>query len=365
MKAGVQRILQGMTQQMMHRLMHRMAREWRVTATVCVISVAACAHPTTSNTPTPSQGAGNSARPPAAGATAGAAGSSPAGTLPSGIASAAPTGALPPPPRYVTGHSVYEITSWGTVLSPGDSVTVTDTTSRVVSKIPAPPDTITTATKLVYEARWSGSDLRLTGEVAAQVTEATTGLKAASQSGAPVVAFNATIDSASGMVLFAKGVDSAQAAGQSCVSGGPSVDQAREVATERPRSLDPGATWQDTLVDKGCLADIPLVTRATRVFTVSSEPVIDPVSGAQSVLVSHTSKATMIGGGAHLGRQITLNGQGDGTTEQYYDRVTGVMLSAHTVAALQLDVGTGGHVQRLIQNADWHAKLISYSVLGQ
>jgi hypothetical protein len=196
------------------------------------------------------------------------------------------------------------------------------------------------------------------------VTAASPGLQAASQSTAPAATFSATIDSASGIVLFAKGVDSSQATGSSCAPGGPTVDQARELATERPRSLDPGATWRDTLVDKACLADIPLVTRATRVYTVSPEPATDPVSGAPSVLVTHTSQATMLGGGPHLGRQITLNGQGGGTTEQYYDRVTGVMLSAHTVADLQLDVGQGGHVQRLIQHADWHAKLVSYAAIA-
>ena len=73
----------------------------------------------------------------------------------------------------------------------------------------------------------------------------------------------------------------------------------------------------------------------------------------------------MIGGGPHLGRQITLNGKGDGSTEQYYDRVTGVMLSAHTVARLQLDVGEGGHVQRLMQQANWNAKLDRYTAEGK
>ncbi len=312
---------------------HRRASGHCTTFALCALLVAACtpAHPSTAPAPaSPSAGA-----------------SLPGSTA--GLAAAAPTGPLPPPPRYVTGHLVYDITSVGTVVTTGDTS--------------AHPDTITTNTTLTYDARWSGSDLRLTGNVAAQVTAASPGLQAASQSSAPTATFSATIDSATGVVLFAKGVDSSRAAGASCAPGGPTVDQAREVATERPRSLDPGATWQDTLVDKSCLADIPLVTRATRVYTVSPEPVNDPISGASSVLVSHTSQATMIGGGPHLGRQITLNGQGGGTTEQYYDRVTGVMLSAHTVAALQLDVGQGGHVQRLVQHADWHAKLTSYAAL--
>jgi len=242
---------------------------------------------------------------------------------------------------------VYQITSVGTVLSSAD------TSGRA--------DTITTLTTLSYDAQWSGSDLRLTGNVAGSVTTATPSLQAANQSAPLPVTFDATIDSASGVVLFGKMIDTTRTTSPQCAAGGPTVDQAREVATERPRSFAPGAAWQDTLTDRTCLADIPLVTRAVRVYTVSLETAADPVSGVQAVLVSHTSQATMIGGGSHLGRQITLNGNGDGTTEQYYDRVTGVMLSAHTVARLQLDVGEGGHVQRLTQQADWHAKLESYA----
>ena len=59
-------------------------------------------------------------------------------------------GPIPLPPRYVTGHLVYEITSLGTVQTLGDTTGHTDT--------------ITTTTTLTYDARWSGSDLRLDGQ---------------------------------------------------------------------------------------------------------------------------------------------------------------------------------------------------------
>jgi hypothetical protein len=248
----------------------------------------------------------------------------------------------------VTGHLVYEITSTGTVETAGD------TSAR--------PDTINTVTKLSYDARWSGSDLRLTGDVLPSVTAASPGLRAANQATQLPASFDATIDSSTGSVVFAQGVRVSGPTGAECPTSGPTVDQARQLATERPRSFEPGATWQDTLVDRTCLSGVPLVTHAVRVYQVASVPATDP-NGAPAVLVTHTSEASMIGGGEHMGRQISLNGKGSGTTEQYFDRTTGVMLSAHTVAALDLDVGQAGRVQRLRQHADWNAKLQEFTAI--
>ena len=285
-------------------------------------------HP--SNAPSPAHAPVSGAQPTAGAAAAGSA-----------SVAAVPLG---PPPRYIAGHLVYDLTSVGVVSSPGD------TTARA--------DTTTTATRLTYNAKWSGSDLRLSGDVATQVS----GTSPVSQP----TTFDATVDSATGMIIFGHGIDSSRTTGSTCPAGGPAVDKAREFATERPRSLASGATWQDTLTARSCLlSDVPLVTRAVRVYTVSAEPIADPVSGTESVMVSQTMQETMIGGGPHLGRQITLNGKGDGTTEQYYDRTTGVVLSAHTVVSLQLDVGEAGRVERLMQHADWRARLASYNAHAQ
>jgi hypothetical protein len=85
--------------------------------------------------------------------------------------------------------------------------------------------------------------------------------------------------------------------------------------------------------------------------------VSDRATGSQAVLISHTSTTTMAGSGHRAGHYITLYGSGTGTTEEYYDRRTGVLLSAHTAATLDLDITVSGHVQHLHQQADWRATI--------
>lgn len=291
---------------------------WLRIASLCLLSLSACApHPSTAP-----------ARPPVT-----------ASAIPS------PAGARPlSPPHYVAGHSVYEITTVGTVSAAEDSA------SRL--------DTITTIATLTYDARWSAAELHVSGQVAARVASATAGLRGTSQTTMAPVAFRATIDSATGGVTV---VPESSATTATCISGGPTVDQARQLATTRPRFLTPNAGWHDTVTDTSCLGGLPLVSRATRFYTVAGETAADPLTGAPAVLITHTSHTTMQGGGRRGAQVITLAGSGSGTTEEYYDRTSGVLLSAHTSAALALDVGVGGRVQRLHQQADWRARLTQHS----
>lgn len=247
------------------------------------------------------------------------------------------------PPRYVTGYSVYEITTVGTVSSP------TDSTSH--------PDTIKTTATLTYDARRQGADALVSGNVVSRITAVTAGLRGSgtTTTSAPVP-FRARVDTVTGVVRY----DDDTSAATGCSARGPTADQARELATSRPRSLATGASWQDTLSSKSCLGGVPLTSRAARSFAVANASATDPVSGGHAILVTHTSAATMDGGGPRNGRLITLSGSGSGTTEQYFDRTTGVLLSAHTVATLDLDVGVNGRLQRLHQHAEWQARLAEH-----
>jgi hypothetical protein len=109
--------------------------------------------------------------------------------------------------------------------------------------------------------------------------------------------------------------------------------------------------------DSSCLGGLPLVSRSTRDYNVAPQGVADPATGSLAVLISHTSITTMAGSGHRAGHYITLYGSGNGTTQEYYDRKTGVLLSAHTVATLDLNITLSGHVQRLHQQADWRARI--------
>jgi hypothetical protein len=238
--------------------------------------------------------------------------------------------------RFAVGHGAYDITTLGTVSSGADSTR---------------PDTIRTATTLTYDARWNGPALEVVGTVVPRVTAVSGGLRGSSQSLGVPIPFRAMVDSTTGTVTFDR-----DTASTGCPAGGPSADQARELATSRPRSFEPGTTWQDTLTDSSCLGGVPLTSHAVRTYAVAPSGATDPVSGAAAVLVTHDSRVTMDGGGRRNGQLITLTGSGTGSTEQYFDRGTGVLLSAHTAATLDLDVGVSGRVQRLHQHADWQAK---------
>lgn len=244
------------------------------------------------------------------------------------------------PSRFVTGHAAYDITAVGLVSDPGDS------SGR--------QDTVTTNTTLSYDTRLQGSQLEASGEIISRVMSASATMPRADTARGTRTTFRATVDTASGIVTVLP--DSATTL-DPCQGRDPSVDQARKLATTRPRSFAPSATWRDVVNDSSCLGGLPLVSRSTRDYNVAPQGVADPATGSPAVLISHTSTTTMVGSGHRAGHYITLYGSGNGTTQEYYDRKTGVLLSAHTVATLDLNITLSGHVQRLHQQADWRARI--------
>jgi hypothetical protein len=240
----------------------------------------------------------------------------------------------------VTGHAAYDITATGLVSDPNDTS--------------GHQDTVVTNTTLAYDTRLEGPQLEATGEIISRVMSTATQASRSDTSRATRTTFRATVDTASGVVTLAP--DSA-ASPAPCGGRDPSTDQARKLATTRPRSFVASATWRDVVNDSSCLGGLPLVSRSAHVYTVAPQGVADPVSGAPAVLISHTSTTTMAGSGHRAGHYITLYGSGTGTTEEYYDRRNGLLLSAHTAATLDLDITLSGHVQHLHQQADWRAKL--------
>jgi hypothetical protein len=244
------------------------------------------------------------------------------------------------PPRFVAGHAAYDITALGLVSDPGD------TTGR--------QDTVVTNTTLAYDTRFEGSQLDVSGEIISRVVSTASPMQRNDTTRGTRTTFRATVDTASGAVTLAP--DSAATLAP-CGGRDPSIDQARNLATARPKTFAPSATWREVVTDSSCLGGLPLVSRSTRDYTVAPQSGSDHVSSAQAVLISHTSTTTMAGSGHRAGHYITLYGSGTGTTAEEYDRRTGLLLSAHTVAILDLDITVSGHVQHLHQQADWRAKI--------
>jgi hypothetical protein len=312
---GTRMAVYALDQRVRNREMGEITRRGLGAALACVVTVAAACAPSPAPQPAPVPAA---AQPPAA-----------------------PTpersGSLP---RFVTGHAVYDITAVGLVTDPGDS------SGR--------QDTVTTNTILSYDTHWLGPQLEASGEIISRVMAASATMPRADTTQGTRTTFRATVDTASGIVTVAP--DSG-ATLDPCRGRDPSVDQARKLATTRPRSFAPSATWRDVVNDSSCLGGLPLVSRSTRDYTVAPQGVADPATGSPAVLISHTSTTTMAGSGHRAGHYIALYGSGSGTTQEYYDRKTGVLLSAHTVATLDLNITLSGHVQRLHQQADWRAKI--------
>jgi len=250
----------------------------------------------------------------------------------------------PLPPRYGQGSATYAITSVGVVTSPGDTADHADT--------------VTTQSRLTYTAQWSGPKLEVFGRITYRVG---TGAGTASRAGpnttngssalSDSVAFDLVVDTATGRAV----TPGDSAAVPACPPGGPMAEQARALATQRPRTFAPSSTWSDSTTQLSCLGGVPVTTRTARAFTVAPQTTSDPVSGAEAILVSYQSE-THLSGAARRGQQLVeLDGGGTGTTQQYYDRTAGTLLSAHTTAALDLDLRVNGRLQRLHQQADWKA----------
>jgi len=236
-----------------------------------------------------------------------------------------------------------------------------------------PLDTVTTHSRLSYDGRWEGDQLHVVGQVQSRVTstarvrpvsvrpapptpastDAAPPTPSASRDFVDAVPFDVTVDTVSGTVRLPTDSFAVPA----CVAGGPAVEQDRALATDRPRSFDAGSTWTDTLTRISCLGGVPLTTRTTRVVSVAPSVATDPVSGAPAIAVTYHSEPTMDGEARRNRDLVTLHGAGVGTTELYYDRRTGVLLSAHNTTSLDLDFAVNGRVQHLHQSADWRAAL--------
>jgi hypothetical protein len=281
----------------------------------------------------------------------------------------APSAAPRLPPRYVPGHFVYDIQSVGIVSSPRDAA--------------RHADTVVTHSVVTYDGRWRGEQFGIFGQVAYRIT-ATPGVQASTTpttrskspkssaapdttSPAPVAsssagdtipvggdreAFEFSVDTATGAIHRAS--DSAAVPG--CPPGGPAVEQDEALAADRPRSFAVGTDWSDTLTHVSCLVGIPVTTRTTRLFHVASANTPDPVSGAPSIEVTYESDATWNGEARRHADLVTLHATGNGTTEQYYDRTSGVLLSAHTAVTFDLDAAINGRSQLLHQTAEWRAQ---------
>jgi hypothetical protein len=253
------------------------------------------------------------------------------------------------PSRYIAGHFVYDITSTGTVSSPTDTG--------------AHPDTVTMRSLVSYDARQAAGRLQLNGFVQFRVA-ATGGVRTSNGPASATVdsvRLNASIDTMTSAVHL----PTDNAAVPSCPVGGPIVEQARALAVERPRSIEPGAAWVDTVVRVSCLGGVPLTTRTARQFTVASELATTPGSGVPAILVSYHSDPRMEGEARRGASLLTLHGKGEGHTDQYYDRATGVLQLAHTVTTLDLDFAVNGRPQHLHQAADWQARLVKYATAAE
>ena len=238
--------------------------------------------------------------------------------------------ALTSPPRYATGREVYQIASTGTVVVVGDSN--------------AHPDTISTASVVRFDSRWTATGLEVTGSVTSgRTTGSTTG------STGSLVPFSATVDTANARVRFAS--DSSPSAVSCPVANGAALANVREFLASVPRSLSPGASWSDTVTTVTCRGGIPVTTTARRQFTVTLEPTAGRPEGAV-VLVAHTTSAELRGGTSQHGISIALTGHGEGQASQRYQAQTGQLLSGVSTVDVDLQVGTTGHLVALKQRAE-------------
>lgn len=209
--------------------------------------------------------------------------------------------------RVAVGRQAFQVASVATVTVAGDS---------------AHHDTVTTASTVRVDARWTAGGFEVTGSVAV--------------ANAAPVAFSGAVDTATSRVRMTS--DSLR-----CPQvNGAALAVGRDFLSSVPRTLVPGASWTDTVTTVACRGEIPVTTTAVRRFTVSRE--------SDAILVGHTTDAALAGSTTKNGVRIELTGHGEGTASQRYEVPSGRLLGGSGTADVDLRVGTVGHPVELRQH---------------
>jgi hypothetical protein len=237
------------------------------------------------------------------------------------------------PPRPDT--TAYEITTTGTIAPTGDST--------------ARRDTVMSSTVIRATTQWDSSArrLRVTGTVQSRITRTTPRLGTRSTRTVEPVAFDATIDTASGAITFATESNGEGTSAITCPAASTGlIDEVRDHLSSVPRSLVPGTTWEDTTVSTSCRGEIPVTATVARHFAVSRAP------GAATITVAHTSDAELHGTATHGTQIVSLTALGGGQTMAEYDPTSGRLIRLHGTTDLDLTIGTGSRLRQLHQHAE-------------
>jgi hypothetical protein len=237
--------------------------------------------------------------------------------------------------RYALGSAAYRITTIGTISPAGDSTTKMDTVS--------------TSTLIRYTTAWDSVArmVRATGIVRMRVSGAPaphTTISSATESAVP---FTATIDTASGLVTL-----STDSGGRTTcpAPSAAALDQVREYLSSLQRPTARATEWQDTTVSTTCRGEIPVTATIVRTFTASRPGTTGPA------VVSHTSRAVLLGTAVHRGQSVSLTGTGDGVTDAEYDAESGRLVREHGIVDLDINVishvGGSALMRQFHQHAD-------------
>lgn len=139
------------------------------------------------------------------------------------------------------------------------------------------------------------------------------------------------------------------------------VATSRELIAAIPVALAPDAQWTDSVSAVTCRGTIPVTTRSTRQSRTAWVAV--PAEWARregdvAFEITRTTATSVAGEGRAAGRDVAVNGTGQGTGLLYVDPELGVLLGAVGNSSTRLIVDTGTQRQQFLQTVRQHVALI-------
>ena len=138
-------------------------------------------------------------------------------------------------------------------------------------------------------------------------------------------------------------------------SGSQFLSEIRPILVIRPVKLDRSATWVDSSSSTTCSARIPLANYVTGTVQVGEEQ----FQGGARVLELRRKEAIQFSGsGAQNQHQVTINGEGEGTTKLYIDLNSGVTTASDGIETVSVSITSSGQAHRFTQQIQQSITLV-------
>ncbi len=133
------------------------------------------------------------------------------------------------------------------------------------------------------------------------------------------------------------------------------LSEIRPLLIVRPIRFNATTIWTDSSSATGCSAGIPLTKQVTQAHRVGGEQI---KSGSQVLELNQTEAIHFSGSGAQNQHQLTISGEGEGTTKLYIEIESGITTASDVAETINVSITSSGQVRRFIQQTQQSITLI-------